>query len=198
MEESIAAVISLLGVGLSVFFSVRASRRETEIELNKLKQENKLAYTPQILEKRLERYPQLYRIISTYQNLIRVEGISSKNLKRLYEDMLEWEYENAILVSSRTKMVLLDLYKQIRCMIRDKEKDPNMKVRKEVIRCLSQLELNLKGDLGIFVVEFPEGDKDYFDSYLDLADAVKEARQKDTPEEEKEEEEEPASATSEL
>ena len=198
MEESIAAIISLVGVGLSVYFSVRASRRETEVELNKLKQENKLAYTPQILEKRLERYPQLYRIISTYQNLIRVEGISSKNLKRLYEDMLEWEYENAILVSSRTKMVLLDLYKQIRRMIRDKEKDPNMKVRKEVIRCLSQLELNLKGDLGIFVVEFPEGDKDYFDSYLDLADAVKEARQKDTPEEEREEEEEPASATSEL
>ena len=198
MEESIAAIISLVGVGLSVYFSVRASRRETEVELNKLKQENKLAYTPQILEKRLERYPQLYRIISTYQNLIRVEGISSKNLKRLYEDMLEWEYENAILVSSRTKMVLLDLYKQIRRMIRDKEKDPNMKVRKEVIRCLSQLELKLKGDLGIFVVEFPEGDKDYFDSYLDLADAVKEARQKDTPEEEREEEEEPASATSEL
>ena len=67
-------------------------------------------------------------------------------------------------------------------------------MRKEVIRCLSQLELNLKGDLGIFVVEFPEGDKDYFDSYLDLADAVKEARQKDNPEEESEQAEEPHSA----
>jgi len=187
MQESIAAIISLIGVGLSIYFSVRASRMQTDVELNKLKQENKLAYTPQILEKRLERYPQLYRIISTYQNRIRVEGISSKNLGALYEDMLEWEYENAILVSSRTKMILLDLYKQIRNMIRDKEKDPSMQGRKEVIRCLSQLELNLKGDLGIFVVEFPEGDKDYFDSYLDLADAVKEARQKDNAEEEQEE-----------
>ncbi|MFK7924824.1 MAG: hypothetical protein AB8H47_22890 [Bacteroidia bacterium] len=193
MQESIAAIISLLGVGLSIYFSVKATRSQTAVELNKLKQENKLAYTPQILEKRLEHYPKLYRIISTYQNLIRVEGISSKNLGSLYEEMLEWEYANAILVSSRTKMVLLDLYKQIRRMIRDKEKDPNMKVRKEVIRCLSQLELNLKGDLGIFVVEFPRGDKDYFDSYLDLADAVKEARQEG--QENEEETAEPQSAT---
>lgn len=179
MQESIAAIISLLGVGLSIYFSVKATRSQTAAELNKLKQENKLAYTPQILEKRLEHYPDLYRIISTYQNRIRVDGISSKNLHTLYKDMLDWEYANAILVSSRTKMVLLDLYKQIRRMAHDKEKDPDMKVRKEVIRCLSQLELNLKGDLGIFVVEFPQGDKDYFDSYLDLADAVKEARHKD-------------------
>ncbi|MEL6593638.1 MAG: hypothetical protein AAFQ68_26290, partial [Bacteroidota bacterium] len=60
------------------------------------------------------------------------------------------------------------------------------------IACLSQLELNLKGDLGIFVVEFPEGDRDYFDSYLDLADAVKEAQNK---EEENTEEEKPHPAT---
>lgn len=179
MEESIAAIISLAGVVLSIYFSVRASRSQMGVELNKMKQENKLAYAPQILEKRLERYPQLYRIIASYQNQIRVEGINSKNLKSLYSEMLEWEYENAILVSSRTKMTLMELYTELRRMIRDKEKDPDMKVKRKVIGCLSQLELNLKGDLGIFVVEFPEGDKDYFDSYLDLADAVKEAQHKD-------------------
>ncbi|MEL6650669.1 MAG: hypothetical protein AAFQ87_07705 [Bacteroidota bacterium] len=192
MEESIAAIISLAGVVLSIYFSVRASRTQMSVELNKMKQENKLAYAPQILEKRLERYPQLYRIIASYQNKIRVEGINSKNLKSLYTEMLEWEYENAILVSSRTKMTLMELYTELRRMIRDKEKDPNMKVKRKVIACLSQLELNLKGDLGIFVVEFPEGDRDYFDSYLDLADAVKEAQNK---EEENTEEEKPHPAT---
>jgi hypothetical protein len=163
-----AAIITLLGVVVTVYISFRATSRQLGVELQKIKQENKLAYTNHLLEKRMERYPLLYQIVCNFQNSIRKDGLSLKNLKKFYEDLQTWEVENSIFTSSKMKFVLFDMFKIIRTLLHKKESTFGLSYRKEVVQNLSRLELAMKSDIGVFLVEFPSSDRGYFDNYMEL------------------------------
>ena len=180
--DVIASIITLIGVIVTVYISFRATRRQLGLELQKMKQENKLAYTNHLLEKRVDKYPLLYGIISSYQNQIRSEGINLDNLKKLYEDLMNWDVENAIYTSSKMKFVLFDLFKVLRVVIYKKSQKTEISYRKDIIEKLSRLELAMKSDLGVFLVEFPGTERGYFDSYVELNQVVNKVREEENAE----------------
>ena len=167
--EIVAAVITLLGVVVTVYISFRASSKQLSMELQKIRQENKLAYTQQLLSKRMERYPDLYAIISHFQNSIRADGFNLKNITALYNQLQDWEVDNSVFISSKMQFDLFDLLKILRTVIHKKNKNIDRTYKQSIVHTLSTLELRMKSDIGVFIDEFPELEKRYYDSYMELA-----------------------------
>ena len=60
-KEVIAASIALIGVIVSVLISFFTSRRQANIEVEKLRTEIHQDFSLRLFEKRLEHYPDLYQ-----------------------------------------------------------------------------------------------------------------------------------------
>jgi len=179
-KEIVVAFITLLGVVLSVVASLYTTSRQTRNELNRLRLEMQRLYSDKLLEKRLEIYPGLYFLLSSFQKKAEAETISREDLKHLYEQTNDWNSRNALLFSGDTGLVSFNFRQMLKNLLLMEEKEfckyastneffSNLKQR------VGEFEFTLKSDVGIYAVEFSDLSK-RFTSYQVLDKTVTELR----------------------
>lgn len=178
--EILATIITGGGVILTILVSSFFNWKRVNVELNQLKQQNQLTYATQLLEKRHEHYPRLYNVIIAYINGIRAKDIKNENLIALHKKLTAWDQDYSILLSAKSQFSLFRLLKSIRTVVNSKNKTPTRTERKEIMESIRRMELALKSDLGVFMVEFSGAPEDFFDNYTSLfEEAQKDAAQEE-------------------
>lgn len=180
--EAIVSLIAVLGVALSALASLLISKQNVQTELKKLTSEIQLNYAGQLLQKRLESYPRLYALLSNFgkdrQAKVKING---EYLTTFLKQINEWDSAYAIFLSARAGRHCFQFRTALAKLCKKNDKEISEQLRgpqSAFMAALRELELSLKGDIGVFAVEFsPE--KSYFDSYKAIAEAVKEEEEEE-------------------
>jgi hypothetical protein len=163
-SELLPSLIALAGVAVSVLASSYLSARQTKIEIKKLRTELQLAYASKLIDKRIETYPVLYKLISDFQKLIHSGKLTKQETDKFVGKMLEWDSTNAIYMSGHTVKTYTKFRSFILPIVRmtkpEFAESYNTEVAKRmIIEELRKVEIALKQDLGVYIVEFPDIDR---------------------------------------
>ncbi len=181
-QEVIAAFIALGGVVFSVIASAYISLRQTNTELQKLKSEIAQTYTDKLLEERLKFYPDGYYLLTSFAKKIWKESISIEDLMEFDSQVNSWNSKYGILFSGNTNIVAYKFYRMMDELV-DKTEDEVREMfmlnenKANLVRSISELELALKSDIGIYIADNKYG-KEEFRSYQELTQAVTNRRMK--------------------
>jgi hypothetical protein len=174
----IASAITLVGVAVGVVASWNNSSRIAKTETQKLRIEIQQTYAGKLLEKRLETYPSLYRYLSDFVKLIEFQTVSKVSLQELRTNLETWDSQYSLFFSGYTT----DRFHEFRVFVAEISQMPDEDVRKifsetdgktALKRRIAEVELALKADLGIYIVEFPEASKKSFRFYEEIEGLVK-------------------------
>lgn len=174
--RTIAAIIALLGVFLSVTSSVLVTRLTAKTEREKIKQQLHNTYAEKIISKRMESYPILFDLISTFVKQV-YDGTfkESGRVKKLSEAVRRWDGQHAIFMSSQTQRDMYLFRKEIDSFctsFEDTSGEYELTELEDLWKALVRLELSLKTDIGVFVLDKYDG-KETFSDYGALMDHMK-------------------------
>ena len=94
-----AAVITVL---VSVTSSIIITAYQSRIEISKLRKLLEQQYAKSLFDKRLDVYPNLYRVLSRYAKIIQYNQNTVANIIQFRDDLDKWDIENALLLTSNT------------------------------------------------------------------------------------------------
>ncbi|MEZ4990418.1 MAG: hypothetical protein R2824_08400 [Saprospiraceae bacterium] len=166
--EVIVSLIALFGVALSVIVALISSRQVTKTELKKHLGEQKQSYAEKLLEKRLNTYPGLYQLTSDFLKLVEYEREKFTNhwLDDFKGQLIDWDSKYALFLSVNSGSKLYSFRRKLVTELLDKMPDDELRekiedkpYRREIVAQVEQLEIALKNDIGIYVVEFSDFDK---------------------------------------
>lgn len=159
--EILVALIAFIGVVLSVLASLFASLRATRTEVEKLRGELQQTYTGKLLERRLDTYPDLYKLISDFLKEIQFGTLTKPKLDKLLTEIIEWDSSHAIFLSMSAGSKLYDFRKKLSTELASTidETLTGEEFLKDMRKQIEELEVALKNDLGIYVVEFSDFNK---------------------------------------
>lgn len=159
-KEIVIALISFTGVVLSVLISFLTSSRLTRTELEKLRSEVKKTYADRLLSKRLETYPGLYYLASNFLKEIQYGSVDNLLLNEFRTQLIEWDSKNAIFLSSYASRKLYSLrrrlVRELKQLTDEELKDQDL--LKDLQKQVERLEVALRNDIGVYVVEFSDPD----------------------------------------
>ena len=176
-DEIIVAFIVFGGVLISVLASLYTSMRQTNSELRKIRAEIQQTYTDKLLEKRIEVYPDLYKLLSMFtKSIVSTQMVSMSTLKELQTAVSDWDANNAIFLSGKAFELSYRFRKRVAELIKDSDLEiDSLELLTDLRSKADGIKLALKEDLGIFVIEFPEDDM-VFKSFQDVAEVAIETK----------------------
>ncbi len=92
--------------------------------------------------------------------------VSKESISKLRAEIDDWDSNHAVLFSGRTGIVCYKFRQSLGELSQQADEDLQKRLQvtdsfRELRHAIAELELALKSDLGIFVVEFPEGEKQF-------------------------------------
>lgn len=176
-KEVIAASIALIGVIVSVLISFFTSRRQANIEVEKLRTEIHQDFSLKLFEKRLDHYPDLYQYLSEFKKVIQYEEVTQERMIDFFKQLQEWDSRHSILFGSDTGKLLYHFRKEVFDLTRRSNQDieayfNDSETRHLFIQKMAQLELSLKSELGIYAYNSPTDVREAkrFRSYQEVTD----------------------------
>jgi len=131
-------MVSLSGVAVSAYVSYKIS-----------KQQIKQKYNENLYNKRLDRYPDLYEICSSFAKSIKYDEVTELRLLEIRNKLDDWDSKFAILLSPVSTNAIFELRLYLRGVTTTKMmEDINIP-----INIIARLENALKTELGIFGFE---------------------------------------------
>jgi hypothetical protein len=150
--ELVASLIALAGVIISVLVSFVVGQRQIKTQMDSLRIQIEQTFTSKLYEKRLEVYPLLFEIMSSFSKRIRDHGeITKEIIDDFAAQFYEWDSKNSIYTSGLTLKQLMRMMRLIKSYKNSSdEKYSKRKLRSELIPQMLELELMLKTELGVF------------------------------------------------
>ena len=151
-SELVASLIALFGVIASVLVSFFVGQRQMKTQIDSLRIQVEQTYTSKLYEKRLEVYPLLFEIMSSFSKKIRDRGdITKKTLDDFVSQFNEWDSKHSIYTSELTLRQLIRMLRLIKSYKKSSEaKFSKRKLTSELLPQMLDLELTLKTELGVF------------------------------------------------
>jgi hypothetical protein len=174
--ELLSPLIALAGVVISIIASVLVSARQSKLEIKKLRTELQMSYASKLVDKRMEAYPVLFKLISDFEKASKYRIVQKPEADKLLKDILEWDSSSALFMSSNAIRKYTLFRKFIRSLTDMPKKEFDIYVsddenRQLIARQVREVEIALKQDLGVFVVDFPDVDKN-LGSYSEYSELV--------------------------
>lgn len=178
--EIITAFIALMGVIISILASLYVNSRQTNTEIEKLRHEIQYTYIGKLIEKRIEVYPSLYKLLSDLDKVLRFGTFSKEVAAELFNKISLWDSNNALFLSSisgleyhRFRMVVAKIVNMSDEEFSEtySDKDATDILRKAA----NKVEVSLKSDIGVFIPESSDT-KVRFSSYSDVSNTVGNAK----------------------
>ncbi len=162
-KELWIALITFCGILLSAIMSLLISRNIVNTELKKLRYEMKKTYASKLLEARLNVYPTLYFLLSSFLKEARYKTIHKKTIETLLSQIDEWDSKNAILLGENSGRICYvfreNLWQLLHCTDEELKRNLSSTQFIEELRTEAQkLELAIKSDLGIYGVDLIDGE----------------------------------------
>jgi hypothetical protein len=174
--EIIVALISLAGIVFSIVVSLIAGMRIANVEMQKLRLEIQQTYASKLIERRLEVYPEIASLLSKLVKAILFTSLTQETFQEFRSQFEELDTKYSVIFSAKTGIIFHKFHNR---MV-EISKLPDSDIRKkfdsenEIERFQHQIgkvELALKNDLGIYVVEFSDPSKS-FEDYDEISTAV--------------------------
>lgn len=174
--ELLTSLIALAGVVISILASAFVSSRQSKIEVKKLRTDLQMTYVSKLIDKRLEAYPALFKPISDFEESLKYGSRQKSSADKLLKSILEWDASHVLFMSSNAIRKYVKFRKLIRTLreMPKAEFDNHVLIeenRKAIVRQIRELETALKQDLGVYVIDFPDVDKN-FSSYTEVSELV--------------------------
>lgn len=150
---------------------------DTNTELRKLRAEIQQTYVGLLLEKRLDVYPALYQVLSRFIKVIEFSVVTKSALQELRTQIEQWDSQYSIYFTGKTA----DVFHEFRMTIAELSELPDEEIQAKINpeagttwlrHRVAEIELALKGDLGIYIVEFTDADKERFGQYEEIERVV--------------------------
>jgi hypothetical protein len=166
----ISSIIALTGVVISVFITYVTTRLTIRSEINKIETSIIQNYSLKILEERNKRYPEIYFELSHFSKLlysytldIGREKVDINAFQVFVNNMDEINSKHSVFFSSATgsvshrlRMSCYSILNEV--IIKKQEFDKTLKTFniETLLEQIANLEISLKKDLGIFIIEFQD------------------------------------------
>ena len=180
----IVALIAFTATITTALISWLVSRFTVSSQIHKLQLELRHIYANRLHEKRVEVYPAAYELLSEFAKINKTGDVTRGYLDNLAIRIAEWDSKYSIFLSASTTPIAYN-FRKLLAELSDKNDQDLRKVfdsheeRKRIYRAIAQFELALKGDIGIFAVEFYSPEQQWKD-YPELEQVVREVRQEST------------------
>jgi hypothetical protein len=152
--EIIVAFISFIGVLISITISYFISKRSLKVEKEKINRQINQDYTIPLLQKRIEVYPEIYFKLSDFASITYERTPTIEELELLAIELRQLAAKYAIFLSAQTENAFHNFRKFLNDVI--KKIKIEKKLRKTSRDYIQRIEIGLKRDLGIFIVEFDD------------------------------------------
>lgn len=174
--RTIAAAIALFGVVVSVTSSFFVAKFAAKNEREKIKQQLHNVYSERIVSERIKSYPKLYDLISSFLKTV-YDGsfVEEGRVSQLSDAVGKWDGAHAIFMSSQTQHDMYLFRKALGsfCNSFDENKREYVTIDlEELWKCMTRLELSLKADVGVFVLDEYDRKTTFLD-YGSLMDHMK-------------------------
>jgi hypothetical protein len=165
--EVTAAIIASCGVIISAAFSWIIAQRSLGTELRKQQLQLFQSYAERLQERRLAVYPEAFAILSECAKAVYRETITREYLVTALSQFQTWDSANSLLLSGHAANIVFDAQWQLHDRLKSMSGLPNPAY---LLESIEAMELALKGDIGVFAVEFEDNLK--FKSYGEVGSAV--------------------------
>lgn len=171
--EIITSFIAISGVLISVLIAHFSTKRTISLEIDKTNKSIEQDYAKQILEKRLNVYPKIFFELSEFMTIIFEHTPTVQELKEFSckQNILYSNY--GVFLSAETADLHYSLCEYVNDIVDKIERKPEE--RKNILKeNIQKVEIGLKKDLGIFIVEFQDGKrtKKILESYKSLKQLI--------------------------
>ena len=162
--EIITSIIAFIGVLISVVIAFFSAKRTIRLETNKTNKSIEQDYAKQILQKRLDVYPKIYFELSEFMTLIFNHNPTLEELKTFNEKQNTLYSNYGVFLSAETADLHYRLCRYLIDIINKIKAKGNSEIKSEerknaLRRNIQKVEIGLKKDLGIFIVEFQDGNR---------------------------------------
>lgn len=162
MKMAVASV-AFGGVALSAlvsaFVASWVARYNAAVEIRKQQLGLFKSYAEGLQAKRLEAYPQLFRIISNCQKQIRRGEITEDSLRDMLERAQEWDSTYSLLLSRSASQIVFAGQWALHDLLNSGSVDLSNEACTGIIIEFERIELALKQDIGVFAVEYEDNRK---------------------------------------
>ena len=175
-------IVALLTLFSSLVVAFITSMRVASTESQKLRIEIQQTYANKLLERRLDTYPTINELLSSFIKEIRLGPLSKNRLQEFRSQIELLDTKHSVLFSAHTGVVFHRFLMTLAILAEDsdgaleKRFADNEEVR-EFRHRIEEVELALKTDLGIYVVEFADPKKG-FESYQAIVDTIAQSQAK--------------------
>ena len=157
-DNKTVALIALGGVIFSAAISYIVSNHQASVSISNLETELESKYNVKLYEKRLEKYPELYEIVSHLGKDIRRIELPYSVLKDRLLELDEWDSKNAILLSQSSIELILEMRNILDGYTNfDQNYQPSKQVgreaREKIFKSALRLEEAIKKEIGIYNVK---------------------------------------------
>ncbi len=144
------ATVSFMGVVLSALIAFLVSRRQTAVEIEKVRLQNQVTFRSKVFETRLKVYPALHAILGDLGGKILSSGATLADVQTTWDEIRCWDRENSLFLSPIAVTKLIGLRKTITGLLKlQPEQFSRTKQRKELLPALIEMQMCLKTELGI-------------------------------------------------
>lgn len=150
-NKKFAAILSLLGVVISVAASLVVGRMNNAGQFERFSKKLEHKYTQPLFQKRIEVYPELYSIVSGLAKKTNKGIATIEDVKTAAELVDSWDNENAIFASNALIGKLSNFRYELHKLSQlNKEKLKTTEIRKIIFDNVREIEISLQQEIGIF------------------------------------------------
>jgi len=159
----LTAIIAFTGVIISTIITMIINNRNNRINIGKAYKDVEQDYARELIKKRIEVYPLMYEELSTFIKIIQVRNkITFQDLDVFFDKFSILISKISIFYSSETGSTSYGLWKFIKSKVASLSEGQvieNHEELREMRKEIQKLEICLKKDLGVYIVEFNDGEK---------------------------------------
>ncbi len=153
-EKYLTALISLIVVVISVSASVFIGNLNNETQFQRFRVEMEQKYTQPLFEKRLEVYPGLYSIISSFAKKSNIGAATNLDVVRAIEEIDGWDSNYAIFASDDLIGKLSELRYEFHQLSKLSDAElKTMELRRKIFDIIRNVEISLQQEIGIFATK---------------------------------------------
>jgi hypothetical protein len=154
MDTIITSAISILGIIISVSVSVIITRQQYKVELEKIRRQLEQAYAKSLFDKRVETYPQLYNLLSSYSKTIQYNQQNVKNLLEFRDAVDKWNSQYSFFFTGSTGKLSGSFRGYLRVIlaegVKSKIREDDWKTIRGILR---HFERSIRSEIGVTTIE---------------------------------------------
>jgi len=155
LEKLLPIVVPAATILISVITSVIVTTLRNKAELKKIQTELELKYSKSLFDKRMEVYPELSSILSSYSKIIQYDKHTIENLKEFSDQLDDWNNKNSLFFTSATVRISRRLRAYLNALLNHSKNGLTEEEWQGIAHVIYWFEKSLRADIGMYHAKPP-------------------------------------------